>query len=302
MSMSPSRLHFPREVAHIHTENDTSISKWKDTMACTRALVRDVPRTFAEQAIRSEADSTIDMAVAMDQHNEYEKVLENLGINLIRVEAAHDLPDSVFIEDTVVSISNRAVVTHIGHPAREKEALGVAALLGQLSVHDELSFMPFDQDTTLDGGDVLFTGEEVFVGASRRSSEKGISFLRAALSEAGIPVHAVRVPGGTLHLKSMLSLVGYQTLCIVDSEEGRALEKLILESSSTQDAYRFIRVPHMASANCLFVNGTVVARSDADLSESFSIIQHNVDKVVGVDMSEFAKADGALTCCSVLLP
>lgn len=227
----------------------------------------------------------IDVALALAQHDRYERTLEVLGYDLIRLPAAPELPDSVFVEDTAVVVDELAVVTRPGAPSRRPETAAVAEVLAQ-----RRPLARVVEPGTLDGGDVLRVGRRVFVGLTGRTNEEGIGQLRAALGPHGYTVTAVAV-GGCLHLKSAVTQVAPETVLLnrewVDASAFARLELVDVDPAEP------------SAANTLMLDGTVVvasayARTAARLEKAGLVL-------VRIDMSELAKAEGALTCCSILL-
>ena len=138
---------------------------------------------------------------------------------------------------------------------------------------------------TMDGGDVLFTGSE---GLSKRTNEKGIEVI-----EKTFPCHSIDIEG--LHLKSVLSMVGVNKIAIGMSSIAQQIKKRIIEKTGK---YQFIEVPDDSAANCLLINGKLIVREE--YQESKKLLQGIGLEIHTLSNTELAKADGALTCCSVL--
>lgn len=203
-----------------------------------------------------------------------------------------------------------AVVTRIGAPSREGEEAAVSAALAQLG-YEVTHLAP---PATLDGGDVLQLpgSTHVLVGLSKRTNEAGVAQLAAALP--GRAVHGVPLPEG-LHLKSLLTALDASTLLIADTPAGRALSaSLAAHPALTESAgvpgsspsWRHVFVPDPVCANVLLLSDrrVVTQRSDAatealldTLCAERGLQLHRLPRA-----TEFIKADGALTCCSILLP
>ena len=228
--------------------------------------------------------SPIDVELAERQHAQYAQTLVSLGCRLLELAPEPDLPDSVFVEDTVAVLDDVAVLTRPGAESRRPEVASVASVI-------ELwrPCVRIEAPGTLDGGDVLRVGRELFVGQSGRSNAEGISQLAAAIAPFGYRTVPVPVRG-CLHLKSAVTLVAPDTLLINDEWVDR----------SHWPGMRFIPVapeePH--AANALRVTDTVIHPA-SETGTRERLVAAGL-KVVPVDVTEVQKAEGGVTCCSVI--
>ena len=134
----------------------------------TKAIVRQIPSTLAGAALRrEEPTSPIDLSRARTQHDRYVKVLRELVETVVVLPPDDAYPDCVFVEDPAVVCDRRAVVCNLGHASRRGEAAPIRDALRRLGV----SCFDMSSDATMDGGDVLFTGREFFVGLSERTNQ-----------------------------------------------------------------------------------------------------------------------------------
>jgi dimethylargininase len=219
----------------------------------------------------------IDVALARAQHRAYVDALRVDRVIQLPASEAH--PDSCFVEDTAVVVGRRAAITRMGAPSRRGEEAATRAALVDLGVE----IRAIEAPGTVDGGDVLFTGRDLFVGLSSRTNEEGARQLRAIFPE--IPLHTIRV-AGALHLKSIATALDPETLLVA--------------ADLPISGYELVRVPDPICANVVVLGDTVLAQ--AGFPESERIIRSRTTKrVVLLTMSELAKADAALTCCSVLV-
>jgi dimethylargininase len=224
------------------------------------------------------------VAVARAQHREYERCLETLGCTVQRLDAGADMPDSVFIEDIAVVFDELAVITLPGAPARRGETPAVDQALVE---YRTLRYI--EGPGTLDGGDVLVVGRHVFVGLSARTNAEGIEQLRRLLGDHGYTVRAVQV-SGCLHLKSAASVIGDDLLLI-----NRAWT-----TPSDFAAYELLDIDagEPFAANTLRVGDSLVYPTGfprtRERLEARGIAVHVVPA------SELAKAEGAVTCCSLV--
>ena len=227
----------------------------------------------------------IDVALAIQQHDAYERALAGLGCTLVSLPEEPELPDSVFVEDTAVVTAALAVITRPGARSRRGETASVARVLA--------AYRPtatIDRPGTLDGGDVLHIGRRVLVGLSRRSNREGIRQLHALLRPHGFTVEAVPVTR-CLHLKSAVTQVEPETVL---------LDPTLVDPSAFA-AWRRIEVDpgEPGAANALPVGDAVVY--PAAFPRTASRLERAGIRIFPVDVSEIAKAEGAVTCCSLIL-
>src|SRR5262249_8065631 len=144
----------------------------------------------------------IDVEKARVQHEQYERLLEKAAhCTVVRAQAAHDLPDAVFVEDTAVVLDEVAVIMRPGAASRRGETQAVADVLS-----DFRELRRIEAPGTVDGGDVLFCGRRAFVGRTSRTNDEGIGQMQRILAPFGYSVHAVTV-SGCLHLKSAATVL-----------------------------------------------------------------------------------------------
>ena len=249
------------------------------------ALTRKVSPALARCELTHLARSPIDVELAAAQHEAYERTLSKLGCWVVSLPAAPDLPDSVFVEDTAVVVDEVAVITRPGAWSRRPETAAVAAVLAKYR-----PIVAIEAPGTLDGGDVLRLGRRVLVGVTSRTNREGIAQLGALLAPHGYTVEAVRV-SGCLHLKSAVTQVTPDAVLVnpawVDAAGFPGFAVIEVDAGE----------PH--AANALMVDDAVV------YPEAFPKTAARLDRagarIVAVDVSELAKAEGAVTCCSVLL-
>ena len=259
------------------------------------ALVRPVPTTFFESLKEQPPATPIDLALARSQHSAYIDLLRQLVHEVVEVEADDQYPDCCFIEDTAIVVRDIAVICRPGHPARRGEEVAVHRTLQSFSF---LRLHSIDEPGTLDGGDCLFTGNELLVGLSRRTNQSAIDQLRSFLP---LPVHALPVTAG-LHLKSLISHLSPTALIAANNAAGHTLTQYI--QSQPQLAHlTFIHTSSQLAANVLRIANTVVVQSGHEVDER--LIGAECERlgltVRSVRMDEMAKADGALTCSCILI-
>ncbi len=250
------------------------------------AITRAVSRALAACELTHLARVPIDVALARTQHARYEALLAELGCEVRGLPEAPDLPDSVFVEDTAVVLDEVAIVTRPGAASRRAETEAVAAALAPLRPLARLT-----APATLDGGDVLRVGRTLYVGRSARTDDAGRAQLAAIAGAHGYRVVPVALDG-CLHLKSAVTAVGPGTLLVQprwlpDPAFDDALERIAVDPAEP------------FAANALVVGDTVIVA--AAHPRTRARLERAGRAVRTVDLSELAKAEGALTCCSVLV-
>ena len=248
------------------------------------ALTRPVSDGLARCELTYLQRQPIDVELARLQHEQYERVLgEAAHCTIVRVPAAHDLADAVFVEDAAVAFDEAAIITRPGAASRRDETAAVAAVL---SFHRELHHI--QAPGTVDGGDVVFCGRRAFVGRTARTNDEGIAQMRKILAPFGYSVHGVTVRG-CLHLKSAATVLSENQLLVnpawVSRDDFPGVEFFPIDPAE----------PHAANilkAGDDYIYSPAFPRTAARLQMSLAL---NF-----VDMTELAKAEGALTCCSVI--
>ena len=249
-----------------------------------RAIVRRPGRSVVD-GLRAEDRGAPDHATYLEEHAAYVRALQKAGVGVTTLPALQNFPDSVFVEDTALTLPEGIVILTPGAPSRRGEALvmaGDARRLG-LEVH-----WP-ESGGTVDGGDVLITEREILVGLSERSDRAGIEALERLLASLGHVLRAVRTPPGVLHFKSDCSLLGPDTVLATPR----------LAASGAFENYRVIQTPdgEEAAANAVRVNEVVL------LAEGYPRTAERLDEagfeVVTVPISQAALLDGGLSCQSL---
>jgi dimethylargininase len=249
------------------------------------ALTRDLSPRLVDCELTHVARAPIDFERARTEHAAYEDALRALGCEVRRVPPAPEHPDSVFIEDTVVVLDEMAIICRPGAPSRRAETAAVAAVVGALR-----PVVAITAPATLDGGDVLRAGRRVFVGRSARTNAAGIAQLTDILSPYGYDVAPVDV-SGCLHLKTAASLVADDVVLVnADWVDPSALAPLRTIAVDPDEPM---------AANALRIRDTLVY--PAELPRTGARLDALGFRVVRVPAGELAKAEGGVTCCSVIV-
>jgi dimethylargininase len=249
-----------------------------------RALVRRPSSRLAEGLVTHIERQRVDVDLAVRQWEGYVEALQSAGWETIEVPLAEDCPDSVFVEDTVVMYGDRAVITRPGADERKPETGPVADLLGALGY--DVVFI--EAPGTLDGGDVLKHDGTVWVGVGGRTNAEGVAQLTAFLEPYGARVVAVPLEK-VLHLKSAVTALPDGTVV--------GYEPLVDDPGMWES---FLPVPEESGSHVVLLGSNAVLMS-TDAPRSKALFESRGLHVVAVDISEFVKLEGCVTCLSVRL-
>lgn len=246
------------------------------------ALVRRPGPSLVDGIVTHQEPQPIDLALATAQWEAYVDALRTAGWEIAEVDPADDCPDAVFVEDALVVFDDLAVVTRPGAPSRSAEVDGAE----RAAVAHGLEVARIEPPATLDGGDVLKVGRTVYVGRTARTSDDGVEQLRTILTPRGWTVIGVPVRS-VLHLKSAVTAL----------PDGTVIgEPSLIDDTSIFP--RFVPVPEEDGAHVVLIGGDRVLMSAA-APQSAALFRDLGYTPVEVDISEFVKLEGCVTCLSV---
>ena len=245
------------------------------------ALVRP-PGTNFPQAISSHpAKEEIDLSRAIEQHRSYVNALKNAGAKIIAMPPEDSLPDSTFVEDTAFVFEGRVFLCFLKEETRRNE---MESIEKTLKGYRKIVRLP----PYLDGGDILDTPDSIFIGLSGRTDAKAIESLSQQINKKVVSVPILK----GLHLKSAVSYLGNNILLL---NPGRV-------DSSAFKGFQWIEVEEKKSyaANCQAMGNLIF------MPAGFPMIRKKIFKqgfeAIELEMSEFEKADGGITCLSIIFP
>ena len=249
------------------------------------AITREVSDAFQQCQLTHLPRVLLDLNRARAQHSAYEWALVEAGCTVRRLDSGPDMPDAVFVEDAAVVVDEGAIITRPGAEPRRVEAPAVAEALAR---HGR-PLQHIQAPGTLDGGDVLVVGRRVFVGLSARSNRAGIDQVARILGAVGYEVRQVPVEG-CLHLKSAVTRVGRNTVLIHrDLVPAEAFAGLTLIDVDPDEP---------SGANALLVGDVIIY--PATFPKTRARLTARGLRVRTVEVDELQKAEGAVTCCSVI--
>ncbi len=249
-----------------------------------RAITREVSPSIANCELEFLDRQPIDLALAVEQHRQYQECLAELGAQVEILPSSPDMPDGVFVEDPAIVLDEIAVITRMGALSRRGEGESLARALAP---YRELRHIV--EPGTLEGGDVMRVGKTLYVGYSRRTNVAGIQQLAGILHPLGYFVVPIEVRG-CLHLKSACCYIGDDT---------------VLANRAWMDpdglcGLRLLDVPaeEPRGANALRIGDTVLM--PAAFPRACELLERSGFRVRTVDNSELLKAEAGVTCTSLL--
>ena len=245
------------------------------------ALVRPPGDRFPQAISDHPLKKEIDHPRALTQHQSYVDALKQVGGKILSLPPEDLLPDSTFVEDTAFVFGETAFLCSAKEETRRNEVESIAkALNGHLKI---VNLEPY-----IDGGDILNTPQALYIGLSTRSNERAIQFLSQKIGKKIISVPVVK----GLHLKSAVSYLGNNVL-LIDPErvENDAFKNFQWIEVEEKDSY---------AANCLALGNQIIMPAGFPTIRK-KILQYGFE-TVEVETSEFEKADGGVTCLSIILP
>ena len=249
------------------------------------AITRDISPRFNECELTHINRTPIDVQVARVQHHGYVEALKELGYSVLELPAEVDLPDSVFVEDTAVILPEVAVITNPGADSRKPETSTIATALSRYR-----NLVQIEPPATVDGGDVLVLGKNIFVGLSTRSNQAAVDQMNEKLKMYGYTAHGVPMHD-CLHLKTAVTRVDDKALLInrrwVDVENFEGFDLIDVDESEP------------FGANCLPVGGAIIF--PVAFPKTSAKLEARGYKIKPVIVDELAKAEGAVTCCSLII-
>jgi len=225
-----------------------------------------------------------DYELALVQHKQYVEALKSCGLKVEVLDADENYPDSCFVEDVALCTPHCAILTRPGAESRRGEAVAMQKVLEKYYSNIEFITAP----GTLDAGDVMMVGKHYFIGLSERTNKAGASQLIAILDKYGMIGSTVKLEE-VLHLKTGVAYLENNNLVVC----GEFISKPAFRQ------YNLIEIPEDESyaANCIWVNGRVIMPSGFPVTKN---LIHDVGyPVIEVDMSEFQKLDGGVSCLSL---
>jgi dimethylargininase len=250
-------------------------------MVYKQAIVRKPGKNFADGITTSDLGQP-DFDLAIDQHQQYCNALKSCGLKIVELKADVNFPDGCFVEDVAIVTDRIAIITIPGNVSRNGEQFSVSQTMFELRPLYNLK-----QPGTVDGGDILRVENHFYIGRSNRTNEDGSRQLSNILNSYGFTTSEILVSEG-LHLKSSVTYIGDNTI-VATEQYAPFFPGMDVVVVGEDESY---------AANCLQVNNhTIISSGFPELKKKLTKKKR---KLIELDMSEFRKMDGSLTCLSLL--
>lgn len=249
----------------------------------SKAIVRRPPKSLVD-GITTAGLGKPDYELTLDQHGRYIEALETTGLTVTVMDADDRYPDSMFIEDTALLMPRCAIVTHPGAESRRGEVAAVALQLREF--YDKVdSIQP---PGTVDAGDIMMVGDHCYIGLSERTNADGAAQMIDCLQASGYSGSTVSI-SESLHLKSSVSFLENNNLVVTgelcDKFEFTDFNRIEIDQSERR------------AANCVWINNHVLmASGNPQTKQKIQALGYSV---IELDVGEFEKLDGGLSCLSL---
>jgi dimethylargininase len=252
-------------------------------MRFRNAIIRKPSRSIIN-GLSSVALGIPDYDRACEQHSEYVRALEGCGLKILALDPLEEYPDSTFVEDVALLTTECAIITRPGAKSREGEIEGMEGVLKRFFE----TIYKIESPGTVEAGDIMMVGKHFYIGISERTNINGASQVINILEKHGMTGSTVKL-NQVLHLKTGVSYLENNNLLacgeFLDVPDFRKYNILEIHSD---EAY---------AANCIWVNGTVLV--PLGYPKALKIIREAGYPVIELDVSEFRKLDGGLSCLSL---
>lgn len=258
------------------------------TQRMTHAIVCRLPTSLQKRG-------NINIDKAKKQHEVFVSTLRELGLDVIELPPDENLPDCGFVEDTVVICNGTALMAKFGDCDRQREVEIIKNVIKKELI---IPVVEIEESTArLEGGDVLFTGREFFVGLSQWTNEDGAKAVASAFPE--YPCVPIKVTGDK-HLKYYITMAEPEVLCVSKSKESQEILKRIEREASF--SYQTLTLPEEEAANILYINGSIIHRSEKEIPKSFKVLTDKIDiPLKSIQATEMSKLTTGITSCCIVL-
>ena len=247
----------------------------------TRAIVRKPGNNFADGITTTKLGNP-NYELALNQHDQYCEALKKCGLKLTILESDIKYPDGCFVEDVAIITEKCAIISRLGNSARQGEEEKIKEVLSR-----KMKIENIKSPGTVDGGDILRIKNHFYIGLSKRTNQRGANQLKSILLNYGYTASTVPVKN-ILHLKTGITYIGRDNIVSIQDFSDRFKEFNVIQTDK-DESY---------SANCLFVNDfLLIPKGFPKMRQKILDLRY---KIIEVEMSEFRKMDGGLTCLSLL--
>jgi dimethylargininase len=265
------------------------------------AIVSRIANSFRDSSsFDLKSGSSIDIDKARREHEALVESLRRISLDVIELPCDEKHPDGLFVDDIAVVINGTALIcnppTIKDRPSRQGELAVVRQVLRK---ELGLKITEVDSESALvEGGDVLWTGRDIFVGISTRTNLRGAQAVATAFPE--YPCYTVKVYHPAIHLKDYITMAGPEVMAVGKSEGAQKTFKEIQNAGGR--GYRYISLEEDEAANVLYCNGTLVHLASEQIPKGHAVYENKIDYPrVGIPMREPLKRGGRLGSCVLLI-
>ena len=259
----------------------------------TRAILRKPGKSFVNAIAQDPHHEKPDYEKTMTEYLHYADTLRKMGLDLIICEADENFPDGNFVEDTYLILGKKVKIElNPGTPTRAGEPMSLAPHLPT-----DIPLQKISKEYTIDGGDILKDGKNIYVGLSKRTQQEAINELSEIATPLGYHVHTISVPQG-LHLKSGMTCILPNHFIIQ-----QAFENILKKMQETDPRIQYFVVPPEESyaANVLPINNKIMIPTGCPIAKQYIAQYYSEQDIYEVDTQQARLVDGALTCSNLLL-
>jgi dimethylargininase len=255
----------------------------KDLIMFSNAIVRRPGKSLADGLTTAGLGTPI-YEKALAQHNAYVNALKTCGLEVFVLDAIEQYPDSTFIEDIALLTSECAIITNPGAPSRKGETFGIKEVLDNYYTNIE----EIKDPGTVEAGDIMMVGSHFYIGLSARTNKAGAHQMISLLEKYAMSGSVIKLEK-VLHLKTGLSYLERNNLVAAgEFLEREEFENFNILAIDNDESY---------AANCIWVNGNVLVPKG--FPKAKQTIEDAGYPTIELDMSEFRKLDGGLSCLSL---
>ncbi|XP_078655720.1 N(G),N(G)-dimethylarginine dimethylaminohydrolase 1-like [Branchiostoma floridae x Branchiostoma belcheri] len=261
-----------------------------------RAVVREVSDNVNNAVRIPQSTKTVNIEKCRAEWGLYVQALRDLGLDVTVIPQDPKLPDCQFVEDPCIVVGDTALITRPACGPRQGETTVLEETMRNLG----LKVRVVESDTaTLEGGDVIFTGKEIFCGDSVQSNEEGFAILEETFGD-DYPCHSIFVEYPEIHLKGYAALAAPGVIAMCDNIWGRPGWEDICDVSNY--TYKVMWIPDAFGSNCIYINGSIIHVPEEQMPETFELFQKEMAdyNLIPMSSAEVSKVDAALTCQCLL--
>lgn len=259
----------------------------------TRAILREPGKSCVDAIALDPDHIKPDYKKMMAEYTKYAETLQKIDVSTTICPADEDFPDGNFVEDTYFILGDKLIIElNPGAPSRKNEYKTLKS-----SLPKDMSLHVIPKEFTIDGGDILKDGKDIYIGLSKRTQQKAIAAFENIVKKHGYSVHAVPV-SEALHLKSGMTRIRPKNYVIQESFESAVQE---MQKKYPDIKYFIVPDKEKHAANVLAINGQIIIPDNCPITREYIEKFYPKENIHEVSTEQARLVDGALTCSSLLL-